>query len=184
MSGGSRLSCRILSGCRLLLMVSPDVGRVLRLLFRCRGCCSCSPIGCRCSSLSVGRGVAVILSGSVAVALRCQLVGVSVDSDGVPRCREGVAVILSGSVAVALRDQPVGVLLSSCRAVGCFPGRSSLCFCAKCLTCKRLGILRRARPRRVAHIGQTQCGGGGATLSTAVGLRSGMVVRDIQQVSS
>ena len=50
MSGGSRLSCGILSGCRLLLMVSP----------RCR------------------EGVAVILSGSVAVALRCQSVGVSV----------------------------------------------------------------------------------------------------------
>ena len=30
MSGGSRSSCRILSGCRLVLMVSPDVGRVSR----------------------------------------------------------------------------------------------------------------------------------------------------------
>ena len=30
MWGGSRLSCRILSGCRLLLMVSPDGGRVSR----------------------------------------------------------------------------------------------------------------------------------------------------------
>ena len=68
MSGGSRLSCGIRSGCRLLLMVSPDVGRVSRSSCRDRlpllfvvswsGGAGCSSVGCRCSSRSVGRGAA------------------------------------------------------------------------------------------------------------------------------
>lgn len=81
MWGGSRLSCRIWSGCRLLLMVS-DVAPIsaavpvahalrlvadwLRILSGCRGAHALQMsggcrghlvgIGCRCSSLSVGRG--------------------------------------------------------------------------------------------------------------------------------
>lgn len=53
-------------GSRAGCSCSPDVGRVSRSSCRDRlpllfvvswsGCCSCPPIGCRCSSLSVGRG--------------------------------------------------------------------------------------------------------------------------------
>ena len=76
---------RILSGCLLLLMVSPDVAPIsaavpvahaLRLVADWLRILS----GCRLLMLSRCReGVAVILSGSVAVALRCQSVG----------CRDG-----------------------------------------------------------------------------------------------
>ena len=132
---------RILSGCRLILMVSPDVGRVSRSSCRDRlpllfvislsGCC-CPHVGrlvaflvaLRCVGwLSVGRGAAAHV-GRFSVVL-WHPVGVSVASDGVPRCREGVAVILSGSVAVALRCQLVGGAAHALQLPGV--GRAELC---------------------------------------------------------
>ena len=98
MSGGCQLSA---IGCASCRGVAAHVGRLVAFL-----------VALRCVGwLSVGRGAALF---SVSV-LGADVVGVSVASDGVPRCREGVAVILSGSVAVALRLVAVAL---RCQLVG------------------------------------------------------------------
>ena len=118
MSGGWLLSWLLFGvsvGCQLVGVLLSSRCRFLVLMLS--GCCSCSPIGCRCLSHLVGVSVAsdgVRCCPHIGSRAGCSCPPIGCASCRgcrlllLSRCREGVAVILSGSVAVALRCQLVG----------------------------------------------------------------------------